>query len=143
MTRAEKADLIDVRAIRKDGQGYLVPSCSDPDKSYRVTPEACSCPSFRPGKPCKHWLAVERLCPPLTELHKISVSASTGHACRLARSVQHGLTFHLGPADGLPFVDRGFYAVFYLADAGAAGQLVEKLNALSGVRAIASPERFH
>jgi SWIM zinc finger len=63
-TRQAKAEQIDLSAIQRDGDSYLVPS-SEGKKKYRVTANSCGCADFQKrGVRCYHQLAVERLCPP-------------------------------------------------------------------------------
>lgn len=58
-----------INTARREGNHYFVPS-SDGQRTYRVTPISCTCPSFEfRGQPCKHMQAVELLCPPHKPKH--------------------------------------------------------------------------
>src|SRR5215210_204579 len=57
---AKAAQIVTLRAITPEGDGYRVQSECEADRYYHVSPNACECPDFAraPRGYCKHRLAV-------------------------------------------------------------------------------------
>ena len=85
---ARAAEILTLRTITPEGDGYRVQSEREADKSYHVGPASCECPDFAraPRGFCKHRLAVALLtrCQQVEKLSAERVTLTPAGAAYLA-----------------------------------------------------------